>query len=125
MKPGEIFYWVTDKAIGFESRPKYHIFICPEDWRDGHTFLFINKSKYGEDFEISNKEYMFLPLPVSYIDCGSVVAYSDAELAQFKITSVGQLSTKHLQELFHRIAGSDRMVGWQIKRVCSVLQKCF
>ena len=67
MKVGEIYYWVTDKAVGYSTRPKYHVFICEADWEEENTFLFISKTNYNGDYAISNINYNFLPLPISYV----------------------------------------------------------
>jgi hypothetical protein len=122
MKLGEIYVWDTPKAAGHESRRKYHVYVCPADWRDGHTFLFVSKADYGGDFAISNKDYPFFPLPTSYISCGSIVCYEDAELAAVKPKLEGQLSKEHMTALYHAIAASETMEQWKILRVCNALK---
>jgi hypothetical protein len=125
MQLGAIYVWDTNKALGHDSRKKYHVFICPGDWREGHTFLFISKSDYGGDFAITNLEYKFLPLPVSFISCTSIVCYTDQELADCKSKLVGQLSAAHLQALFNAVQGSEIMEQRHILRVCNALKASF
>jgi len=125
MNLGDIYYWITDKAIGHDSRPKYHIYICAPDWVDDHTFLFINKARNVDDFRITKTEYPFLTFPESYISCSGVVSYTDTELATFDPKLIGQLSEEHLRALFNAIAGSRTMERAQIKRLCNALQKAF
>jgi hypothetical protein len=122
MNLGDIFYWVTSKAIGHNSRPKYHIYICRPDWVDDHTFLFINKGMYGEDFKITKKEYPFLAYGESYISCNAVISYSDTELSSFAKAPIGKLLKSHLRALSHKIADSKTMELQQIKRICEALR---
>lgn len=125
MKLGEIYLWETSKAAGYQSRPKYHVYICEADWREGHTFLFVSKADYGGDFAIKNNDYPFLPLAVSYISCGSVVCYTDDEISAVKPKLKGQLSAAHIRALFNSVAASETMESWQIKRVCNALKTAF
>jgi hypothetical protein len=125
MKLGEIYVWDTDKAVGHDSRKKYHVFICPADWREGHTFLFISKADYGGDFAISNDDYKFLPIPVSYVSCTSIVCYTDQELADCKSQLVGQLLVEHMKALFNAVQGSEIMEQRNILRVCNALRAAF
>jgi hypothetical protein len=122
MNLGEIFYWTTEKAIGHESRPKYHIYVCPEDWQEGPTFLFVNSGKYGDDIEIKKASYGFLERD-SFISCGLPVSYSEEELAAFNQKPVGKLTPEDLKKLFDAVADSESMEGWQVKRISVALQK--
>jgi hypothetical protein len=120
MKLGDIFYWITEKAIGYDSRPKYHIYICPADAWDDHTFLLINKSQYGDALKITKAEYSFLQHD-SYVGCTDVVSYTDSELASFGSKPVGQLTKEHLQALFNILADPHTMERKQAKRLCNAL----
>jgi hypothetical protein len=124
MKLGEVFSWETDQAIGHQSRSKFHIFICEEDAADGHTFLFISSGDYGGDFKILQCDYAFLKYD-SFVSIGRIVCYSATQLTAFKITSVGQISKAHLQQLFNAVQGSETMEGRDIKRVCNALKTAF
>ena len=65
MNLGEVYYWVTDQAAGYTTRPKFHVYLCEVGWESegDHAFLFINKSNYGGDYyAISNTDYDFLTL---------------------------------------------------------------
>lgn len=121
MKLGEIYYWTTDKALGHDKRPKYHVFICPEDGMDGNTFLFISKSDYGGDYKILKIDYSFLTFECSFISCGSIVCYTDEELKGYTIKAVGQLSRDHLIGLRSSILNSDTMEQRHILRVGNAL----
>ena len=124
MKLGDIFYWITEKAIGHESRSKYHIYICPPDHLDDHTFLLINKVAWGDDLKITKAECSFLQYD-SYIGCNGVVTYTDAELALLENKPVGQLSRQHLQALFNILADARTMERMQAKRLCNALKEAF
>jgi len=126
MNLGEIYRWVTDQAIGYAARPKYHIYLCEAGWRaDGHAFLFINKSNYGSDYPIKKSDYNFFPLPVSYISCSDIVTYSDFEIKKINPQRLGVLSNAHMVELYSAIASSETMVQWQIDLVCDALKAAF
>ena len=122
MRIGDIYVWETDKAVGYDSRKKFQVFICAGDWRDGHTFLFINKSDYGGDFPIRNSTYSFLSLEISYVLCGSVVCYGEDELAACSPKIVGRLTQSDMKSLYASILQSDTMPRWQIQRVCGALK---
>jgi hypothetical protein len=124
MNLGDIFYWNTEKAIGYDSRLKYHIYICPADAWDDHTFLLINKSPWGDELKITQADYPFL-LYDSYVGCNAVVTYTDAELASLNERPVGQLTKKHLQELFNKLADPYTMERMQAKRLCNALKTAF
>jgi hypothetical protein len=123
MNLGDIFYWITDRAIGHDARAKYHVYVCPPDWVDEHTFLFINRGPYGDDYRITKADYPFLDFPDSYISCGSIVSYSDAELASFDMNPIGQISKDHLRQICLAVADSKTMERQQIKRICEALNK--
>ena len=88
MNLGDIFYWVTEKAKGHDSRPKYHVYICPADGWDDHTFLLINKAPWGDELKITKADYSFLEYD-SYVGCNGVVSYTDAELNASSVKNSG------------------------------------
>ena len=118
---GDIFLWDTTQAIGHERRWKYHVYICPLDWRAGHTFLFISKANYGCDYEIRKADYPFLTLDSSFISCTGIVHYDDKELNAFPKKAVGRLAGAHLKELNSAIGAGGAMVAWEELRVCNAL----
>jgi hypothetical protein len=122
MNVGNIFYWVTDKAKGHETRAKYHLYICEGDWEEDNTFLFISKADYGGDYKIKKADYPFFELAESFVSCGSIVTYSDDRLKEFDQKPLGTLSKKHLGELYQAVLNSDTMEGRHIKRVCNALK---
>ena len=124
MNVGDIFVWETDRAIGYVSRTKYHIFVCEADWRSDNTFLFINSKDYGRDFCIRRAVYSFLSYD-SFVSCGSVVSYSDDELNSISPTPIGRLSIDDIRALHDAIAASEKMEARQIKRICNALRTAF
>lgn len=125
MQLGDIYFWETNKAIGHDSRPKYHLFIREPDWNFDHTFLFINKADYGGDFPISNKDYPFFPLETSYVDLGSSVGYTDDELKSANPTHKGTLTKPHLQGIYNSILAGGKMTRGEEKFVCEALRHAF
>ena len=92
MKTGEIFIWETKKAKGHDLRSKYHIFICPVDWQEGNTFLFICSDNYFGDFKITQEDWVKMPKPESFISLRSPAFYTDEELAEYTISHVYSVS---------------------------------
>ncbi len=120
MQLGDILYFETNKALGHESRPKYHVYISLGDWRlDGHVFLFINKSDYGSDYKILKVDYSFFELDYSFVGCGGVITYSAHELQSMSPQFKGRLSTEHIKQLYKCVQDSDRMTGHEIRFVCN------
>lgn len=124
MNLGDIFYWVTEKVVGHDSRPKFHIYICPPDNWDEHTFLLINKSPWGDELKITRADYPFLQYD-SYIGCNGVVSYTDDELAKFDANPVGRLTNEHLKSLFNILADPTAMERMQARRLCNALKAAF
>ena len=123
MNVGDIFVWVTNQAIGYEARKKYHVYLCDAGWRaEGHAFLFISKADYGGDYAIRKADYGFLSLEISFVSCNSIVCYSEADLLAARPQKVGQLSKAHLAELVRVISDSDIMEQWQINLACNALR---
>jgi hypothetical protein len=122
MNIGDIFYWITDHAVGHDSRPKYHVYVCPADWVDDNTFLFINKGMYGEDYTVTKADYPFLEYD-SYISCFGTTSYSDQEISAFDQTSKGSISKAHLNDILLLVDKSRVMERLQKKRICAALQK--
>jgi hypothetical protein len=124
MNLGDVFYWQTPKVKGHDSRPKFHIYVCPPDGWDDNTFLLINKSPWGDELKITQAEYPFLKYD-SYIGCNGIVTYTDMEVAMFDQTPVGQISKAHMQQLFNILADPLAMEAMQAKRLCNALKAAF
>jgi hypothetical protein len=124
MKLGDVFYWITEKAIDHDSRPKYHIYICAPDGWDEYTFLLINKATWGNELKITKADYPFLQYD-SYVGCNGVVTYSDAELEPLEKKPIGQLTKEHLKALFNILADPHAMERMQAKRLCNALKAAF
>jgi len=120
MHTGDIYYFSTDKARGYEQRSKYHLFVCAGEWRDEgeHVFLFINKSNgYGGGFELRRDDgYPFFPLEKSYIACTSTVSYTSSYGDK-----VGCLQTQDIPLFLNHIQTSEVMESYNISRICAAL----
>lgn len=121
MNVGDIFVWETDRAIGYDSRRKFQIFVCPGDWWRDNTFLFINSKGYHGDCAIQQAVYSFLSYD-SFVSCGSVVCYSDDELKAASPRFVGRLFAGDIRAIHAAILASERMEKRHIKRVCNALR---
>jgi hypothetical protein len=124
MNLGDVFYWTTEKVKGHDSRAKYHIYVCPSDSWDDHTFLLINKAPWGDELKITKDDYQFLQYD-RYIGCNGIVTYTDIELAAFDPKPVGQITKEHLQALFNILADPLVMERMQAKRLCNALKSVF
>lgn len=114
--------WNTTNVVGRDSRDKYHVFICDEDWQFDNLFLFINKGSYGNCCPLTNAPpCSFLPLPQSYIDCTRPIFYTTTELGRFSGTPVGQLNVPILRQLRVHIEASRIMERRYKSRILSVL----
>jgi hypothetical protein len=123
MKLGEIYYFTTDQAVGYDSRPKYHVYLGDSVWPfDGYIFLFISKSDYGGDYRIYQKDYPFLTYEDSFVSCGSVLDYKAEEFRAANPERKGSLSKLHLAELHASVATSETMRASHIKVVCELLK---
>ncbi len=62
MNVGEVYYWITDRAVGYKLRAKFHIYIGDAGWREeGAAFMFVNSDNYnGADYPLYSKDYPFL-----------------------------------------------------------------
>ncbi|MGI4765039.1 MAG: hypothetical protein ACRYGP_08235 [Janthinobacterium lividum] len=129
MKIGEVYYWKTEKVIGHDDRNKYHLFMCLADWEDDHIFLFINKSGNAWDLEIHNTHpsFTYLPLNTSFIDCGSVVTYTTAEIAEIwkehgRESLKGRININIAKSLLSKLHDSKVMRRSHKKKLCTVLR---
>lgn len=120
MRTGEVFYWITDKAKGHDSRPKYHIFICEADWKDDNTFLFISSNDYFKDFRITKSDWANMPKEESFVG-GSPIFYSDSELRAYAISPMGVLTAKCMKRLALHVQDSEVMERRHISRVVAAL----
>jgi hypothetical protein len=121
MKTGDIFYWDTNKAKGQDQRNKYHIFICPADWQEDNTFLFICSVSYFGDFKITKEDWAEMPKTESSIGCSSPVFYSDSELTEYKISCVGRLTVACMKRLAKHVQDSETLERRYINRILTAL----
>lgn len=123
MNVGEIYYWSTDQAVGYQRRFKYHIYIGDAGWReDGKAFLFINRDNYnGFDYPLYKADYPFFTSDVSFVSCNNLVVYPEEYLGLVHPQFMGTMAKEHLLELRDAVARSEVMEHWQIALVCGVL----
>lgn len=122
MNVGEIYVWESTQAIGHAVKRKYHVYLCEAGWRaEGHAFLFISSGDYGSDYKITATDYPFL-VRDSFVSCGGIVTYPEAELLIAKPLLVGVLLKHHLSELYGAIRNSETMTGWQVAMCCEALK---
>lgn len=121
MQLGDVYYWESDQAIGYETRSKYHVYVGEGNWiYQGHIFLFINKSNaHGGSYRITKPPYDFLKYPESYISCNGVVPYDDGVVSSKIGDLKGRLLAPHILELKDHILRSDEMDGHAIRLVCA------
>lgn len=120
MKTGDIFYWNTGKAKGYESRQKYHVFICESDWKEDNTFLFISSNDYFKDFRITKRDWAKMPKEESFIGCNPVF-YSDEELRRYSIAQIGSLTLACMQRLALHVQDSEVMETRYIAHIAAAL----
>jgi hypothetical protein len=121
MKTGEIFFWETKQVKGHDQRRKYHIFICPADWQEDNTFLFICSIRYFGDFNITQADWKEMPKSESAISCSSPVFYTDSDLAGYKISSVGRLTVDCMKRLARHVQNSETLEQRHIRRITAAL----
>ena len=121
---GGIYYWATNKAIGHTCKMKYHIFVCPADGWDDHTFLLINTYPYGNDLKCTKRDFPFLEYD-SYIGCNIGVTYTDTELVCLDKRPIGHLSKGHMQSLSSILAVPGVMELMRAKRITNALMAAF
>jgi hypothetical protein len=121
MNIGEVYFWVTDQAKGHDIRPKFHIYVCPADWVDDHTFLFINKGMYGDDYKLLQADYPAMLSFDSYVSSNGIAAYDDATIKTFDLTVKGAITRAHLKELMLVLDGSKTLERQQKRRICAAL----
>ena len=124
MTLGDVFYWLTNRAKGYALRAKFHIYICPPDHLDGHTFLLINTVSWGNDLKIGKSDYPFLDYD-SFVGCNGVFCYSENEISAMGKSPVGRINKKDLKALFNILADPHAMEAAQAKRLCNALKAAF
>ncbi len=122
MKIGDVFFWESDQAIGYDLRNKYHVYITEGDWRtQGEIFLFVNKSNASLGYRITNPPYFFMTkFPVGYISCTGVIPVPTETAAKFG-PPCGKILDTHLRELRDFVAASDVMSEYDIQLVCKAI----
>jgi hypothetical protein len=119
MKIGDIYLFLSNQTVGYDTRPKYHIYMCETGWMgEGSAFLFISKGDYGGDYRINRADYPFLTYDTSYVSCGNIASYSEEYLASVAVKKVGVLRPEHLTEVYKRVRDSFTMEQRLINLIC-------
>ena len=126
MAVGEVFYFETNQATGYEGRKKYHVLIDvsagpPQEY----IFMFISTNDYGFDFPISTEACSCLEYD-SYISCGKLVRYDYNELIALKLTKAKvTLARDVLRQLYEHLDGHEVLPGKEIAIARAGLAKGF
>lgn len=123
MDTGAVYRWETDKAKGYASREKLHVYICTQAVPLPNILLFICSDGYPTDFSLLRRDHNhrnFLKQD-SVISCSSPVFYHDHELRSYSISKVGRLVKATLRSLHDHIANHDVMEGRYIRQICAAL----
>jgi hypothetical protein len=120
METGDVFEWVTTKALGHETRRKFHVFICEGDWADDDLFLFVCSVEYMGDFPITTAECPFLSYD-SFISCSYPVFYTAMELAGFNPKKIGRLPPEVIRKLAVHVADSETLEHRHIVKIYTAL----
>ena len=121
MNVGDVLVWSTNKAIGYKSRRKMHIFIHSGDWLEENIFLFISSVDYGGDYPIMATRYKFLTHD-SFVSCGRLTTYSDDEISASSPILQGRLLLDDLTGLHDAIAKSKTMERRHIPTICAAIR---
>lgn len=124
MRYGDVFFWVTDQAIGHpEGRSKFHIYVCCTDHLFGETFLVVNKSVNPNDFPITCNEIESLTYNPSYVSCALPIEYTLAELKEvINDRPVARLQPGYLCRLREHVSVSRTMERQHRQRIVNALQ---
>jgi len=117
---GEVYFWETENVIGRDKRTKFHVFICPQDQDEAHTFLFINTAEWYRDYKILKQNYNFLSHD-SVVCCNKPVFYTTERLTRAKPKLAGQLSQADLKGVRDAIIAAGTMPYRYQVRVCTAL----
>ena len=101
-KVGDIFKFVTEKAIGYETRDKYHVAI---ELSKG-AMLFISSDPFEGAMRIDRNDWAEMPKEESYISCSSLLRYTRHDFDGITPTAAGRLSDDCLTRLEAHVASS-------------------
>ena len=120
---GEIYKCQTDRAIGYDSRDKYHVFICDPAFPDEYVFLMINKTNWGGDFGLLRSDYPFFTLDRCYVGCEEILSYEIEELPNpLEDYFLGRLSDAHLYQLLNCVLKNGQMVRKNKTKINGAIQ---
>lgn len=125
MAVGDVFFFSSNKAVGFDERDKYHVYLGKTDHfraPDEYVFMYISSANYADCFPISFSDYGDFLKYDSFVTCSDLVFYSMEELKARGPKKVGQLTKDHMAKLHAHLAGHEVMVTWQINIACDALK---
>ena len=116
---GDIFKFRTEKAIGNDSRDKYHIAI---ELSKG-AMLFISSDPFEGAMRIDRQDWPQMPKTESYISCSSLLRYQKLDLEGITPTPAGRLSDDCLTRLEAHVASSYTLEIREIEIILSALKE--
>lgn len=124
MNCGDIFRWVTDKAIGHATRPKIQIFIDEMGWQqEGFLFLMINTRQYGADYPLIAAQYPGILDYDSFVSCSGGPIYDSVAITRLRLRPIGRLTKADCVGLRNAIIATGAMEQWMEAACCDELAK--
>lgn len=117
-KVGDIFKFVTEKAIGHETRDKYHVAIALSKG----AMLFISSNPFEGAMKIDRSDWPEMPKEESYISCSSLLRYTKDNLDGITPISAGRLSDACLRRLEKHVASSYTLEIREIDIILTALK---
>lgn len=117
-KVGDIFKFVTKKAIGYESRDKYHVAITLSKG----AMLFISSDPFEGAMRIDRNDWAEMPKEESYISCSGLLRYTKDDLKGLTPVPAGRLSDACLTRLEAHVASSYTLEIREIDIILAALK---
>lgn len=124
LKPGDVFRFITDQAIGHARREKLHVFLAVTDSHRApadHAFILISSLNYGSCFPLLQRDYPAFLSHDSFISCSALVFYDRAHLASTSPRRCGAIRKDHLIALRHHLSDHEVLTQWEITLACKAL----
>ena len=112
-KVGDIFKFVTEKAIGHETRDKYHVAIALSKG----AMLFISSDPFEGAMKIDRNDW-----EESYISCSGLLRYTKDDLEGVTPVPAGRLSDDCLRRLEGHVASSYTLEIREIDIILTALK---
>ncbi|WP_286759946.1 hypothetical protein [Sulfitobacter sp. UBA1132] len=117
-KVGDIFKFVTEKAIGHETRDKYHVAIALSKG----AMLFISSDPFEGAMKIDRNDWAKMPKEESYISCSGLLRYTKDDLEGVTPVPAGRLSDDCLRRLEGHVASSYTLEIREIDIILTALK---